>query len=114
MEQDPRRSGDALGLPGTLTEDLRPWDSAPHPAAELPKGLQRTGWTGSSSERLRQMLRGGGCSRERDFNSAGPGAQGARDTAQAKDPASPRDRHRPGGHRTARTLLPRGGPELCR
>uniref|UniRef100_A0A8C0QPK3 L1 transposable element dsRBD-like domain-containing protein n=1 Tax=Canis lupus familiaris TaxID=9615 RepID=A0A8C0QPK3_CANLF len=43
-------------------------------------------------------------SRERESNSAGPRAQGAGDTA--RDPASPRDRQRPGGPRTPRTLLP--------
>ena len=46
----------------------------------------------------------GAAGRERESNSAGSGAQGAGDTAQ--DPASPRDRQRPGGPRTARTLLP--------
>ena len=51
---------------------------------------------GSSSE--------GAVRPEHESNSAGPGAQGAVDTAQ--DPASPRDRQRPGGPKTARTLLP--------
>ena len=43
-------------------------------------------------------------SREGESDSAGPGALGAGDTAQ--DPASPGDRQRLGGPRTARTLLP--------
>ena len=49
--------------------------------------------------------RRGLCSRERESNSAGPGALGTGDTAQ--DPAATRARQKPGGPRTARTLLPR-------
>ena len=85
LEQDPRRGGDALRLPATLTELLRPGERAPHPAAELPNGLQRAqGWTqeqhrGSSvGGSLRRGLRSG----ERDSNSTGSGAQGTGDTAQ--------------------------------
>ena len=37
----PQEGGDALRLPGALTEDLRPRESTPHSTAEVPKGLQR-------------------------------------------------------------------------
>ena len=82
LEQDPRRAGDALRLPGTLTEHQRPRESVPHIAAELPKELQRASvgaresleaaqavaplggscvGLGAGRKRLRQRLRTEGC-----------------------------------------------------
>ena len=83
MERDPRRGGDALRLPGTLTDTC-----APGECAELPKGCSAHGGTRSSSEGLGGGSAEGAAGRERESNSAGSGAQGAGDTAQ--DPASPR------------------------
>ena len=40
MKQDPRRRRDVPRLPGTLTEELHPGESVPHPVAEQPKVLQ--------------------------------------------------------------------------
>ena len=57
--------------------------------------------SGSGSSTVERWL----SSQKWESNSGGPGAQGARDTAQ--DPTSPPDRQRPGWPRTARTLLPR-------
>ena len=65
LEQDPRRGGDALRLSGTLTEHLYPRESAPQPAAELPKGLQRRapprGARSSREAAGAADPRGGGC-----------------------------------------------------
>ena len=98
----PQKGGDALRLPGTLTEQLCPGESAL-------SSLRAAAWHRWTREQLRgartAALRRGGYAVECKSNSAGPGAQGARDTAQ--DPASPQDRKRPGGPRTGRTLLPR-------
>ena len=44
LEQDPKRGGDALRLPGALT-DTCTRERAPHPTGELPKGLQHWGGT---------------------------------------------------------------------
>ena len=52
----PQEGGDALGLPGTLTDTC-----APGECAELPKGCSAHGGTQSSSEGLGRRLRGGGC-----------------------------------------------------
>ena len=124
---------------------LSPRESAPHPAARLPKGLQRA-WLdpGAAQRRLGQTLRGEGTSRPpqqlRGSSGGGaagrvcsaqgaaqkrlwqglraegaaqpgarirqcrPGAQGAR--TQPRIRRSPGDRQKPGGPRTARTLLP--------
>ena len=116
----PGRAGMPSGSLGQ-TEHLRTRESAPSSqstAAHAPNdlGAARRASGGGSSER---GLRGSGSSseglvgsyaerglrdRECESNSAGPGAQGTGDTAQ--DPASPRDRQKPGGPREARTLLP--------
>ena len=85
LEQDPRRGGDALRLPGTLTEHLRPRESAPHPAAELAKGLQHG--ARPDPEQLGGGLGRGSMQRELrswegDSNSTSLGAKGTRDTAQ--------------------------------
>ena len=86
---------------------------APHPVAELSKGLQHAPWPGSSLEGLGwRSTERGLHGREPDSSSAGLGAQGAGDTAQ--DPAYTRDRRRgEGPGRTARTPAA-GGPKLSR
>ena len=90
--------GDALRLPGALTEYLRHGERAPHPAAELPKGLQPApGKSGSNSR---------GWSSRGCMEGAAPASRPGRWGTQPKIWRSPWDRQKPGGHRTARTLLP--------
>uniref|UniRef100_A0A8P0PP08 L1 transposable element RRM domain-containing protein n=1 Tax=Canis lupus familiaris TaxID=9615 RepID=A0A8P0PP08_CANLF len=119
-----QEGGDALGLPGTLRGTC-----APGECAELPKGCSAHGGTRSSSGGsgaaprrglrggselggARGRLHGGGCGA-----GANPIAQAPEHRAPGHSPGSglPRDRQRPGGPRTARTLLPRAeqirGPE---
>ena len=114
MEQDPG-DGDALGLPGTLTGTC-----APGECAELPKGCSAHGGPGAARG-ARGRLRGGGCGagaargaraaasrRGLRGGSANPPAQAPEHRAPGHSPGSrlPWDRQRPGGPRTARTLLP--------
>ena len=76
-----------------------------HPAGPREQ-LRRRLW-----QRLgRRGLRG---PQEQRFQRRRPRSPGRRGT-QPRIRRSPRDRRRPGGHRTARTLLPPGAPELCR
>ena len=115
MEQDPRRGRDALRLPGTVTEHLHPRESTPHPLAKLSKRLRLAhGWTLEQlgSSRGRGFLQRELCHPECDSNSAArehraPGTQ-------PKILHSSPERQRLGGHRTARTLQPPGGPKLSR
>ena len=88
----PQEGGDALRLPETVTDTCAPGES-PAPRAR------------SSSEGLGRRLRGGGCGAGARIHQRRLRSTGRRDTAQ--DPAYPRERERPGGPRTARTLLPR-------
>ena len=67
-----QEGGDALGLPGTLTDTC-----APGECAELPEGCSAHGRARSSSEGLGSGSVEGSAGRERESNSAGPGAQGA-------------------------------------
>ena len=97
----PQEGGGALRPPGTLT-DTAPWGER----AELPKGLQRMhALTRSSSEGLGRRLEGRGLR----GGSANPPAQAGSPGCRGHSPGSglPHDRQRPGGPRTARTLLPR-------
>ena len=82
------------------------------------------GWStpGGASEQLGWQLRVEGAapcclreprSLEQGSGSTGPRSQGAREHSPGSC-APPRDRQRPGGHRTARMLLLQGAPELCR
>ena len=59
LGQDPRRGGDALRLLGSLTEDLYPRESTPHPTAELPKGLQHVPGGHPAEARAAAQRRGG-------------------------------------------------------
>ena len=102
-----------------------PWDTnrapvprerAPHTMAELPKGLQCT-WRGpgAARRRLRQKLGVEGAARpgarfQQHRTTRSPGCWGT----QRRFQRSPWDKQRPRRHRIARTLLPPGGPELCR
>ena len=99
VEAGPQEGGDALTLPGALTEHLRPGESAPHSTAELPKGLQPA--PSGPRERL-QRLHVVGCAR--------PEPRALGDTAQ--DLALPR------GQAEARRTqdskdTPAASPELC-
>ena len=90
-----QEGGDALGLPGTLTDTC-----ALGECAELPKGCSAHGGTRRDPVQLKGLGGGsaeGAAGRERESNSVGAGAQLRQDTAQ--DPASPatgRGREGPG------------------
>ena len=91
LQQDPRRGGDALRLPGTLTQDLTPPPPGEGATPRRPGSLKGcsggTARPGSRSEAAPAEAPGGGSvlrelpNREWDSKSAGPGAQGAGDTA---------------------------------
>ena len=98
----PRRAGMPSGAGGT-NRHLRPGESAPHPAARLPKGLQRA-WLDPGAARREQL---GGASgvgsawrglwgREHESNSTGPGVQGAGDTDPGLSPRTGRSQEGPG------------------
>ena len=85
MEQNPRRGGDAIRLPGTLTEQLHLGESPPTLGLSSLKGcsLHLAGPLKSSGAALAEALHRQNCV----TGNASPGAQGLGDTAQ--DPVLP-------------------------
>ena len=75
----PQESGDVLRLPGTLTDTCAP-GRAPHPVAELPKGLQHLpgGALGAAPRQLGWRL-----------HAERPERPGVKPTAQAQEPRAP-------------------------
>ena len=104
-----------VGIPSGSQEHYRRTctlgKSEPHTVAELPKMLQHGGhWVreqlcGDNMEGVVQHL-------ECDSSSVGPRAQGAR--AHNPESGTPCGQAEAGRHRTARTLLPLGGPKVFR
>ena len=130
----PQEGGDALRLPGTVTDTCAPERVCHTPRPSSLKGCStsRAG-PGSSSEGLRWWLRAEGLQGPRSSSGAAraeaphrgscaaasaiPTGQALEHRARGTQPKirrSPWDKQRPGGHRTARTPQPPGGSELSR
>ena len=112
------QEGQRAQSPGSLGEEGRRGESAPHTAGGAVKGWSPRGASGEAGGSAGGSG-GGGCALL-PSGAAAPGArcqqrrppsQGAGDTAQ--DPALPRDRRRRGGPRTARTPLLPGAPSCA-
>ena len=87
----------------------RPWTELQQWLERVPSGPRNSGGGGSGSGSARRGMHGPG----RAIPEAqAPDPRVLGDTARIR--RSPWDMWGPGGHRTARTLLPRGPPELCR
>ena len=112
---------DALGFPGTVTEQLRAQESAPSSLRAAARTGDPEQLGGAQAEE--EAPCGGGCAvpGAARRGSGGGSAEGAARPGSANLPAQapehrapghspgsrlPRDRQRPGGPRTARTLLP--------
>ena len=120
LGQDPRRGSGVSSFLESLTEKVCLGESTPQTVGGAPQragaqaqwGLGRSSVASSGQTGLRPGA----------FGSRGPGARFQQhrpripgcqaDTALILH--SSRDRWRQRGHKTARTLLPRGAPKLCR